>query len=259
MKKILFLGYNKNKTSLIEKINTNNKKWLIKQTNEKINLQTAKKFDSIICFGYRHIIDKKIINSLKKPIINLHISYLPYNRGNHPNFWSFVENTPSGITISEVNNGIDTGNIIYQKIIDFKLLENKKTLTFSKTYKTLFSEMERLFLINMTNIINHNFNSSRQVGKGTFRNEKDLPVLLKSWNQNIYKTVLKYDNIKRQELKKRLLILDKIESTRKNNNINWMNIVRTSLKNSSQNTLNILEKINTDDNSITKLFKDLIK
>ena len=259
MKKILFLGYNKNKTSLIEKINTNSKKWSIKQTNKKINLQTAKKFDSIVCFGYRHIIDKKIIHNLKKPIINLHIGYLPYNRGSHPNFWSFVENTPSGITISEVDSGIDTGNIIYQKIIDFKLLENKNSLTFFKTYKTLVSEIERLFLINMENIINHNFNSSRQIGKGTFHNKKDLPVLLKSWKQNIHKTVIKYDKIKRLELKKRLLILDKIENTRKNNNINWMNIVRTSLKNSSQSTLNILEKINTDDNSITKLFKDLIK
>ena len=39
-------------------------------------------------------------------------------------------------------------------------------------------------------------------------------------------------------------ILNKIEKTRKNNNLNWMNIVRTSLKNTPQSTLDILKKIN---------------
>ena len=69
----------------------------------------------------------------------------------------------------------------------------------------------------------------------------------------------KYNYLKKEQLRKKLLILEKIQNTRKNNNINWMNIVRTSLKNSPQSTLNILEKINTDDRSITQLFKDLIK
>ena len=117
MKKILFLGYDKKKTKLIEEIKFHKKNISIKQTKKKVNLKTLKKFDTIISFGYRHVIDKKIIKNLKTPIINLHTGYLPYNRGAHPNFWSFVDNTPSGVSINEIDGKIDTGRIIDQKII----------------------------------------------------------------------------------------------------------------------------------------------
>tara|TARA_B100001750_G_C15269978_1_gene477000 strand:+ start:112 stop:705 length:594 start_codon:yes stop_codon:yes gene_type:complete len=195
MKKILFLGYSSKQTSLIDKVRLHEKKWDLKQSQEKINLETAKNFDIIISFGYQHLIDKNIINNLKCPIINLHISFLPYNRGAHPNFWSFMENTPSGITIHEVDAGIDTGKIIYQNEIDFELSKNRNTLTFSKTYKTLIREIENLFFANVKNIINQNFSSVDQKGKGTYHEKKDLPKLLENWEQNIYKTILKYKEL----------------------------------------------------------------
>lgn len=195
MKKILFLGYSSKQTSLIDKVRLHEKKWDLKQSQEKINLETAKNFDIIISFGYQHLIDKNIINNLKCPIINLHISFLPYNRGAHPNFWSFMENTPSGITIHEVDAGIDTGKIIYQNEIDFELFKNRNILTFSKTYKTLIREIENLFFANVKNIINQNFSSVDQKGKGTYHEKKDLPKLLENWEQNIYKTILKYKEL----------------------------------------------------------------
>ena len=195
MKKILLLGYNSDQTSLIDKIKFHKKNWSVKQTQKKIDINTAKKFNSIISFGYRHIIDQNIIDNLKYPIINLHISFLPYNRGAHPNFWSFAENTPSGITIHQVDRGIDTGKIIYQKQIDFELLKNKQTLTFSKTYNVLKNEIENLFLDNIDDIINQEINSTKQIGKGSYHNKKDLPKLLKTWEQNIYQTVLKYKKL----------------------------------------------------------------
>ncbi len=43
------------------------------------------------------------------------MGYLPFNRGAHPNFWSFMEKTPSGVTMHEINSGIDKGKIIVQK------------------------------------------------------------------------------------------------------------------------------------------------
>ena len=195
MKKILFLGYNSDQTSLIDKIKLHKKNWIIKQTQKKIDLNTAKKFNSIISFGYKHIINQNIIDNLKYPIINLHISFLPYNKGAHPNFWSFAKNTPSGITIHQVDRGIDTGKIIYQKQIDFELLKNKQTLTFSKTYNVLKDEIENLFLDNIDDIINQEINSTKQIGKGSYHNKKDLPKLLKTWEQNIYQTVLKYKKL----------------------------------------------------------------
>jgi methionyl-tRNA formyltransferase len=55
--------------------------------------------DFILSFGLRKIISENIIKKLKKPIFNIHLSYLPFNRGAHPNFWSFIENTPAGVSI----------------------------------------------------------------------------------------------------------------------------------------------------------------
>ena len=77
---------------------------------------------------------KKLYQNIKK-IINLHISYLPYNKGAHPNFWSFADNTPSGVTIHEVNENLDSGNIIFQKKIEFDILNNKKNLISKKHTK----------------------------------------------------------------------------------------------------------------------------
>ncbi len=195
MKKILFLGYNRDQTSLIDKIQLHKKNWSVEQTEKKIDLNLAQKFNSIISFGYKHIINREIIDNLKYPIINLHISFLPYNKGAHPNFWSFVENTPSGVTIHQVDHGIDTGKIIYQKKIDFDLFKNKQTLTFSKTYKVLINEIENLFLENIEDIINQKFISIEQIGKGSYHSKKDLPKLLDNWEQNIYQTVLKYKEL----------------------------------------------------------------
>ena len=76
--------------------------------------------------------------------INLHISYLPFNRGAHPNFWSFVDNSPKGVTIHEIDEGLDTGPIIHQKKLSFNI-KKKESDTFFKTYKILNNEIQKLF------------------------------------------------------------------------------------------------------------------
>ena len=156
----------------------------------KIKLKNLDSINLVIIFGYRHIIDEDILKK-KKNIINLHISYLPYNKGAHPNFWSFAENTPSGVTIHKIDKGIDTGNIIYQKLLDFELNKNRRKLIFKKTFSTLISEIENLFIINSTNLLNNEYDEFEQIGSGTYHNSNELPVILKSWNQNIFNTINK--------------------------------------------------------------------
>lgn len=191
MKKILFLGYSKKETKLIDTLKEN-KNYQIFNTSKKIKLKNLDNVNLVISFGYKHIISEDILKK-KKNIINLHISYLPFNKGAHPNFWSFAENTPSGVTIHKVNKGIDTGNIIYQKLLDFELNKNKKTLTFKKTYYTLISEIENLFIINSKNLLNNEYDEFKQIGNGSYHNSDELPAILKTWNQNIFKTINKYN------------------------------------------------------------------
>lgn len=47
-------------------------------------------------------------------ILNLHNSYLPWNRGADACTWAIVDKTPHGVTVHWVDKGIDTGPIFTQ-------------------------------------------------------------------------------------------------------------------------------------------------
>ena len=56
-----------------------------------------------------------MLDRLPDRVVNLHIAYLPYNRGADPNLWSVLEDTPAGVSIHYVDEGVDTGDIIAQR------------------------------------------------------------------------------------------------------------------------------------------------
>ncbi len=182
-KKILFLGFDQNETLIIEElIKSNCEVW---HTKAKIQSPFYKKYDFVISYGYRYLLRKDIIESLNVPIINLHISYLPWNRGAHPNFWSFYDKSVSGVTIHLIDEGVDTGPILFQKIIDFSESEN----TFRMTYERLNYEIEKLFLNNMEKIISKNYETYPQNGLGSFHLKKDLPISFRGWDTIIDKEI----------------------------------------------------------------------
>ena len=63
-----------------------------------------------------------------------------------------LENTPAGVTIHEIDNGLDTGPIIFQKKVNFK----PEASSFTKTYKILREEIDNLFILNFKKIVNKN-------------------------------------------------------------------------------------------------------
>jgi methionyl-tRNA formyltransferase len=181
-KQCLFLGYKKNQTSLINFLKKKN--FRIKNYQKIPPLEIFKQSDFILSFGFRKIISKKIIIKLKKPIFNIHLSYLPFNRGAYPNFWSFIENTPAGVSINVIDEGIDTGNVILRKKVYFNTSLNKFS-TFNKTYNFLFLEAEKLFKKNFNKIYSKRYKKIFISHKGTFHNIKDLPKWMKNWNMDI--------------------------------------------------------------------------
>ena len=188
-KQCLFLGYKKNQTSLINFLKKKN--FIIKNYQKIPPLKIFKQSDFILSFGFRKIISENLIKKIKKPIFNIHLSYLPLNRGAHPNFWSFIENTTSGVSIHQINKGIDTGNIILRKKIYFNISLNKFS-TFKKTYKYLFLEAEKLFKNNFNKIYNKKYKKILNNFKGTHHYKKDLPKWMKNWNMNISFAKKKY-------------------------------------------------------------------
>jgi methionyl-tRNA formyltransferase len=81
----------------------------------------------IISYGYRHILKKELLDKFSAKAINVHISLLPWNRGADPNLWSFLEDTPKGVTIHYLDSGIDTGKILVQQEVNFSSEETLRT------------------------------------------------------------------------------------------------------------------------------------
>ena len=180
----LFLGYNSNQTKLINFL----KKKKISVINKKkiATVKEIEKFDLIITFGYRKLIKSDILRKIKRPILNLHMSYLPFNKGAHPNFWSFHDDTKKGVTIHEIDENLDTGPIIFQKEIKFNIQKNKK-ITFNRSYNILFFELEKLFIKNYKSIILNNYRKKKNNKfMGKLNKIKSLPKNLKSWDISIF-------------------------------------------------------------------------
>jgi folate-dependent phosphoribosylglycinamide formyltransferase PurN len=186
-KRVLFLGYTSENTTIIDDLmNANCEVW---HTQEKIH--TTQGFDFVISYGYGHILKKSIIESSVAPIINLHISYLPWNRGAHPNFWSFFDCTPSGVSIHLIDEGIDTGPIIYQRYVNFP----KDQITFSQTYRQLIIELESLFKENLKEIISGTYKPLPQRRKGSYHKVDDLPSAFSGWDSNILDEIRRLDSL----------------------------------------------------------------
>ena len=143
-------------------------------------------YDWIISYGYRFIIPKKVITFYRNKIINLHISYLPWNRGADPNFWSFFYETPKGVTIHFIDEGIDTGDIIFQQIVDMKPNE-----TLSSSYFKLSETIEKLFIDKWSKIINKDFQLIENLYRktGSYHHSKEIalykPLLTNGWNTSV--------------------------------------------------------------------------
>lgn len=74
--------------------------------------------DFIVSFGYPYLVPQEVIDFIDGKIINLHISYLPWNRGADPDFWGLVDDTPKGVTIHYMDATFDTGDIIVQRKVE---------------------------------------------------------------------------------------------------------------------------------------------
>lgn len=161
------------------------------------------KFDFLISYGYRHILKKEILDLFPNRAINLHISYLPYNRGTDPNFWSFIDGTPKGVTIHYLDEGVDTGDIIVQKEVVFDSLE---TETLASSYQKLHTEIQNLFFQNWEAIKNQKCSRRKQVGNGTVHKKKDKDALLHviekdGWNTKLSVLVDYGKKLKMQKIK----------------------------------------------------------
>ena len=184
-KSILFLG--DQDSPLLRWLSENEESVL--HTTEKINPDFISKNEIffLISYGYRHIIKKEILDLLPGRAINLHISYLPWNRGADPNLWSFIDDTPKGVTIHYIDEGLDTGDIIAQELIEF----NEENETLASSYHKLQLLIQELFKRNWQAIKDGSCTSTKQCGQSsthTSRHRKNIEHhLVKGWQTPVSK------------------------------------------------------------------------
>ncbi|MDR2546364.1 MAG: formyl transferase [Lachnospiraceae bacterium] len=143
----------------------------------------------IVSYNYRIIIKPDIVQLLPHKIVNLHTSFLPYNKGASPNIWGFIEGTPCGVTIHEIDIVVDTGDILVQEKIEF----DHKTETLSSSYVKSNQKIQHLFKENWGKIKTNKIKPQKQMEKGTFHLSKELEP---------YKTILNYNDTIEEFLKK---------------------------------------------------------
>jgi methionyl-tRNA formyltransferase len=137
-------------------------------------------YDCIISYGYGYKISKEMVQAVKGRAINLHISYLPWNRGANPNYWSWKENTPKGVTIHYVDDGIDTGDIIIQKFVQFP---TEPGYTLRDAYQLLSERIEDMFIHNWHGIFY--LTRRKQIEGGSVHTTKDKMDLVDGWDTKV--------------------------------------------------------------------------
>lgn len=79
---------------------------------EQLSLVKHLEPDLLISSGFRHIVPEEILNIPNRGAVNMHKSYLPYNRGANPNVWSIIEDNPAGVSMHYMTTNIDAGPVI---------------------------------------------------------------------------------------------------------------------------------------------------
>jgi methionyl-tRNA formyltransferase len=181
--KIVFLANNEISLSLYNWLKYEKNEYIV-LLDDKIDIYNITQIqpDIIISYNYKYMIPKEIIQFMKGRIINLHISMLPWNRGASPNFWSFIDKTPKGVTIHLINEGLDTGDILFQKEVFFN--ECKESL--STSYEALHKELQCLFKQNWSDIRNWSIEPKAQINNGSVHFVKDFDRVKNHMNIDIF-------------------------------------------------------------------------
>lgn len=132
----------------------------------------ALKPDIILSVLFDYILKRNIIEIPPMGCINLHPAYLPFNKGQYPNVWSIVEETPAGATLHYIDEGIDTGDIISQKEV---------TKDFSDTGESLYHKLEdacfELFTETWDSIKTGENDRRKQPKGGTYHKTGDVQAI----------------------------------------------------------------------------------
>lgn len=105
--------------------------------------------DIILINSYSMILSREILDVPKIGSLNLHGALLPKNRGPHPEQWAIINGEAElGVTLHEVDSGVDTGAIVDAVSFPLRLSDTWKSIR-----ARLADASEELLIRNKSNII----------------------------------------------------------------------------------------------------------
>lgn len=92
--------------------------------------------DVFVVAAFGQILSREILDMPRYGCLNIHASLLPKYRGSSPIQWAVINGEEkSGVTIQQMNEGIDTGDILYRREL---------RLSPQETGESLFNRLEKL-------------------------------------------------------------------------------------------------------------------
>lgn len=125
--------------------------------------------DYIIGIHFPHIVPTEVLNIPKIGFLNLHPSYLPYNKGWNTPSWAILDGTPFGATLHYMSEALDEGDIIHQKRLEIAPDDSANSL-YAKVLKLEFE----VFKEALPSLLSLNPTRRVQEGQGTSHVKKDL-------------------------------------------------------------------------------------
>ena len=211
------------------------------ETTKKILLNLNADIYVVVAFG--QILPKEILDQPKLGCWNSHASLLPRWRGAAPIQWAIINNdTKTGVSIMEMEEGLDTGSVIEQESLNISETDNLEIMT--NKLSLISSKLLAKSLEKIKSSYNYNKKDRKQ-----FLNAKDQCSLkgeisyarqlikedyLIEWSQDSRKISRKikglYPNAFTFHNKKRLKILEVILITKteilfKNNNEEYISVI----------------------------------
>jgi methionyl-tRNA formyltransferase len=167
--KILGLYNNRCADELFDWIETQGHEIILMTQPLDDNWCREQKFDLAVSYTYRYIIKESTIEILNHNVVNIHNSILPWNRGADPNIWSIVEGTPRGVTLHYIDDKLDKGYVIAQKIVT----DDIKNETLESSYNNLDKAAKELFKESFRYYKYWQGMKKKVVGKGSYHSVQD--------------------------------------------------------------------------------------
>ncbi len=98
------------------------------KTEKGLAFLNTVKPDYILGIHFPYIIPGEVLRIPRRGVVNLHPAYLPFNRGWHTPSWAILDKTPIGATLHFMDEGIDTGDIIFQRQVEIEETDTADSL-----------------------------------------------------------------------------------------------------------------------------------